>query len=227
EPQAQPPARRARPRAGRREGRDAGTARARVGAAPLGAHRADPGHQTGRLPAGEPRRSRHRAERGGGAADRRSGTGRGGRALRPRRDAHGQRLARGRFAALRWRLTAAVTWSLTRAIRAFAFDWVSEPAATRASITDFLAATIASIRPAADLPLVELAISARDLPDCSWWRSSELGTPRYPAAVASGPLFSRWSAVPAVTAARVPPARIATTATTAKSFCLALRFIFP
>ena len=46
-----------------REGRDAGPARARLGAGAGRGHRPDPGHEAGRLPRGERRRGRRRARR--------------------------------------------------------------------------------------------------------------------------------------------------------------------
>ena len=54
----------------------------------------------------------------------------------------------------------AVSWS--------AWAWVSVPAVTAASRSDFRAATSAAIRPDDDLPLVALATWASVLPD---WRS--------------------------------------------------------
>ena len=61
EPRAEPEARRARQRAGGGEGHHRRAARARVGAAPRRAHRADPRHQARVLPGGEPRRRRRRS----------------------------------------------------------------------------------------------------------------------------------------------------------------------
>ena len=98
-----------------REGRDAGAAGARVGAAPRRAHRPDPRHQARVLPGRERRRRGRRAERRGGRADRRGGaeaaparatTRRGCAGSTSKRDAS-RTQARGRCGVVR--LTSAVT----------------------------------------------------------------------------------------------------------------------